>query len=127
MSQPTDLQYTASHEWVRNDANGHCTIGITDHAQEALGELVYVELPDIGTILTRGDACAVVESTKAASDVYSPLDGEVVAINEALADAPQLVNEAPFGDGWLFCIKLSDETQKDDLLSSADYAAGLDA
>ncbi|MGB7183510.1 MAG: glycine cleavage system protein GcvH [Burkholderiaceae bacterium] len=126
MSQSTELLYTSSHEWIRTEADGSCTIGITDHAQEALGELVYVELPDLGSSVTRGDACAVVESTKAASDVYSPLDGEVVAVNEALGDEPQAVNESPFDAGWLFRIKPSDESQKGDLLSADAYAGGLD-
>lgn len=124
---PTDLKYTPSHEWVRNEADGSCTVGITDHAQEALGELVYVELPAVGATLTRGEPCAVVESTKAASDVYSPLDGEVVAINEALADAPQAVNEAAFSGGWLFQIKPTDASQQDELIAAADYQAGLES
>jgi glycine cleavage system H protein len=126
VSQPTDLLYTESHEWVRIDADGTCTVGISDHAQDALGELVYVELPEMGATVSRGENCAVVESTKAASDVYAPLDGEVVAINESLADSPQLVNESAFGDGWLFRIKPADPGQQKELLNAADYEKGLD-
>lgn len=126
MSQPTDLLYTESHEWVRIDADGTCTVGISDHAQDALGELVYVELPEMGATVSRGENCAVVESTKAASDVYAPLDGEVVAVNESLADSPQLVNESAFGEGWLFRIKPADPGQQNELLNAADYEKGLD-
>ncbi len=123
---PDSLRYAASHEWVRREADGTCTIGITDHAQEALGELVYVELPETGATLTQGAQCAVVESTKAASDVYAPIGGEVIAVNESLADRPEAVNEDAFGSGWLFRITPSDESQIDALLSAADYSAGLD-
>ena len=126
MSQPTDLLYTESHEWVRVDADGTCTVGISDHAQDALGELVYVELPDVGATVARGENCAVVESTKAASDVYAPLDGDVIAVNESLADSPQLVNESAFGDGWLFRIKPANPDQQNELLNAADYEKGLD-
>jgi glycine cleavage system H protein len=99
-------------------------MGITAHAQDALGELVYVELPAVGRKLARGEACAVVESTKAASDVYAPVDAEVVAINEALADAPQTVNESPYDQGWLLRLKLADPTQVDALMSAQAYEAG---
>lgn len=126
VSQADNLLYTESHEWVRVDDDGTCTVGISDHAQEALGELVYVELPDVGDTLSRGDNCAVVESTKAASDVYAPLDGEVVAVNDALTDAPELVNQSAFGDGWLFRIKPSAPAQREELLSAADYNSGLE-
>lgn len=122
-TNPTDLKYTASHEWLRVEADGTATIGITAHAQEALGDLVYVELPDVGRTLAAGEACVVVESTKAASDVYAPVAGEVVAANTALADEPQKVNESPYGDGWLFKLKLADAAQVGGLLSAADYAA----
>lgn len=123
MSQntPTELKYTASHEWVRREADGTVTVGITDHAQDALGELVYVELPDLGRVLGAGEACMVVESTKAASDVYAPIDGEVVAINESLADAPQTINESAFGDGWLIRLKPTNPAQIDALLDAAGY------
>lgn len=124
---PADLKYTASHEWVRVEADGSLTVGITDHAQEALGELVYVELPAIGRNLSAGEACVVVESTKAASDVYAPVAGEVVAINEALEHAPQTVNEAAFAGGWLFKLKPADPAAVAGLLSAADYTAQADS
>jgi glycine cleavage system H protein len=124
LNNPSDLRYTSSHEWLRLEADGTATVGITFHAQDALGELVYVELPEVGRQLAQGDACVVVESTKAASDVYAPVSGEVVAVNTALVDAPQTVNEAPFGDGWLFRMKVSDRSQVDALLSADAYAAG---
>lgn len=118
---PHNLKYTASHEWVRHESDGTVTIGITEHAQEALGELVYVELPAVGRSLSQGEACMVVESTKAASDVYAPMSGEVVAINAALADAPQTVNESPFDQGWLIRIKPSLPNQADSLLNAQAY------
>ncbi len=105
MNFPQDLRYTASHEWVRLEADGSLTVGITDLAQDSLGELVYVELPAVGRTLKPQEACAVVESTKAASDVYAPIEGEVIAVNAQLASAPQSVNEAPYDAGWLFRIK----------------------
>jgi glycine cleavage system H protein len=124
VSNPADLKYAETHEWLRREADGTYVMGITAHAQDALGELVYVELPAIGRKLARGEACAVVESTKAASDVYAPVDAEVVAINEALADAPQTVNESPYDQGWLLRLKLSDPTQVDALMSAQAYEAG---
>ena len=124
MNNPADLRYTSSHEWLRVEADGTATVGITFHAQDALGELVYVELPQIGRQLAQGDACVVVESTKAASDVYAPVAGEVVAVNTALAEAPQTVNESPYADGWLFRIRPSDPAQLDALLSADAYTAG---
>ena len=124
MSNPADLKYAETHEWLRREADGTYVMGITAHAQDALGELVYVELPAIGRKLARGEACAVVESTKAASDVYAPVDAEVVAINEALADAPQTVNESPYDQGWLLRLKLADPTQVDALMSAQAYEAG---
>ncbi|MEZ5741762.1 MAG: glycine cleavage system protein GcvH [Burkholderiaceae bacterium] len=127
MSTPANLRFAASHEWVRQESDGTVTIGISDHAQQALGELVYVELPEVGRSLAKGESCAVVESTKAASDVYSPIDGEVVAVNETLADAPETVNEAAFEAGWLFKLKPTDAGQIDGLLSADEYSAGLDA
>jgi glycine cleavage system H protein len=127
LDNPTDLKYTASHEWLRREADGTVTVGITHHAQDALGELVYVELPDVGRQVEQGEACVVVESTKAASDVYAPITGEVVAINDTLADAPQTVNEAAFSDGWLFRIRPADAGQIDALLDAAAYAAGSGA
>lgn len=124
MDNPSDLKYTSSHEWLRDNGDGTATVGITSHAQEALGELVYVELPDAGRSVNAGEACVVVESTKAASDVYAPVAGEILEVNAALSDAPQTVNESPFGDGWLFRIRLSDPAQLAALLSASDYTAG---
>ena len=123
---PPDLKYTESHEWLRLEQDGSYTIGITQHAQEELGELVYVELPDVGRKLTKEEACCVVESTKAASDVYAPLAGEVLAVNEALKDSPQIVNEKPFSDGWLFRLKPDDPADTDGLISAADYARAIE-
>lgn len=122
-TNPLDLKYTESHEWVRDNGDGTVTVGITTHAQDALGELVYVELPSLGRKLAAGEACVVVESTKAASDVYAPVAGEVVAVNDELGDAPQTVNEFPYDAGWIFKIKLADHAAVNNLLSAADYTA----
>ena len=124
MASPSDLRYTESHEWVRDNGDGTVTVGITEHAQEALGELVYAELPQAGRRVARGEACAVVESTKAASDVYAPLDGEILAVNELLSSEPQTVNTAPFGDGWLFTMKPSDPAAAGALMTADAYDAG---
>jgi len=124
LNNPSDLRYTSSHEWLRLEADGTATVGITFHAQDALGELVYVELPEVGRKLAQGESCVVVESTKAASDVYAPVAGEVLAVNPALAEAPQTVNESPYGDGWLFRMRPSEPAQIDALLSADAYAAG---
>jgi glycine cleavage system H protein len=121
ISNPSDLKYTSSHEWLRLAGDGTGTVGITFHAQDALGELVYVELPAVGRKLAAGEACVVVESTKAASDVYAPVSGVVVAVNDALADAPQTVNEGPYENGWLFKLQLDDATQAAGMMSAADY------
>ena len=123
---PEDLKYTQSHEWVSREANGNVRIGITDHAQEALGDLVFVELPAVGDETDQGDSVAVVESVKAASDIYAPVTGEVVAINEVLEDDPGLINNDPYGDGWLYEVALSDETELDGLLDAAAYEGTLD-
>lgn len=123
---PTDLKYAASHEWVKSNDDGTVTIGITDHAQELLGDLVFVELPEEGAELTAGEQCAVVESVKAASDVYAPISGEVVAINADLEGEPELVNTAPFEGGWMFRVKLSSPEQLDDLMGADAYLASLD-
>lgn len=122
---PGDLNYTDTHEWVRKDENGVVTVGITDHAQASLGELVYVELPEVGSELSAGDACAVVESVKAASDVYSPVEGVVVEINEALADQPELVNEQPYDDGWIMRLDQVSEEEIAGLLDADAYEATL--
>lgn len=124
MSSPADRQYTESHEWVRANPDGTVTVGITAHAQDALGELVYVELPEPGRALGAGEACAVVESTKAASDVYSPIAGEVVSVNGDLGDAPQTVNSDPFEAGWLFTLKPADPAALGGLLSADAYDNG---
>lgn len=119
---PAELKYAASHEWARLEGD-IVTVGITDHAQDALGDLVYVELPEVGAQVAAGDEAGVVESVKAASDIYAPVSGEVVAVNEALIDAPEIVNSEPYGDGWLYQIKVSDVSELDKLMSAADYAA----
>lgn len=123
MNTPSDLRYTVTHEWVRPGPDGTVTVGITHLAQDQLGELVYVELPEPGRALAQGEACAVVESTKAASDVYAPLAGLVVEANAQLSAAPQTVNESPFDAGWLFRLQLSDTSQLDALLDAAGYDA----
>jgi glycine cleavage system H protein len=119
---PTDLKYTKSHEWVRMDDEGIATVGITDHAQELLGDLVFVELPEVGAELGAGGECAVVESVKAASDVYSPVTGEVIEVNEALAEAPETINQDAYGDGWIFRIRLADPDELDALMDADAYA-----
>jgi glycine cleavage system H protein len=119
---PSDLKYTQSHEWVRDEGDGTVTIGITDHAQEALGDLVFVELPEVGNSFDAGEDAAVVESVKAASDVYSPLGGEVVEANEILADAPETINEDPYEDGWIYKLRLVDAGELDGLMDADAYA-----
>ena len=123
---PGDLKYTKSHEWVREEEDGTVVVGITDHAQSALGDLVFVEPPEAGTEVAAGDACAVVESVKAASDVYSPVSGEVVEANDALADSPELVNQDPYGDGWIMRIQVSDASELGELLDAEAYEATLE-
>lgn len=120
MNVPDTLRYTGTHEWVRKEPDGTLSVGITDHAQEALGELVYVELPEVGKRLSAGDACVVVESVKAVSDVYAPLAGEVVAANAALKDAPGQVNKDPYG-AWLFRLRPAGEPDLSKLLDAAAY------
>lgn len=114
--------YTEDHEWLRVE-NGTATIGITDYAQEQLGDLVFVELPEVGKTFSKGDAAVVVESVKAASDVYAPVDGEIIAANDALSAEPALVNSSPAADGWLWKMKLADESQLEGLLDEAGYKA----
>ena len=113
---PEDLKYTKEHEWVRDHGDGTVTVGITDHAQDSLGDLVFVELPEAGQKVESGDACAVVESVKAASDIYSPLTGEVTETNQALGDAPETINEDPYGAGWIARIRPSDPGELDGLM-----------
>lgn len=125
MSVPGNLKYTESHEWLRREEDGSITIGITDHAQAELGDLVYVEPPEVGRQVEAREACCVVESTKAASDVYAPVAGEVVARNDALADNPELVNEQPFEGGWLFRLKPANPADVDALLSADDYQQAI--
>lgn len=123
---PADLRYVSSHEWIRLEDDGTAYVGISEHAQEAMGDLVYVELPEVGVTFAAGDEAGVVESVKAASDIYSPVTGEVVAVNEALEDEPELVNRDPYGDGWLFQLKVEDPADLDNLLSANDYAEQLE-
>ena len=123
--QPTDLRFAKSHEWVRDEGDGTATVGITDHAQELLGDLVFVDPPAVGDTVEPGGDCAVVESVKAASDVYSPVSGEITAINKALQDAPETINEDAFGEGWIFKVKMSDPAELDGLLDAAGYTAML--
>lgn len=121
MNLPTDLKYTESHEWIRTESDGTVTIGITDHAQAALGDLVYVELPKAGRTVAAGEACAIVESVKAASDVYAPLAGTIVAGNDTLSGAPEAVNENAY-DAWLFKLKPADAADLDRFMDSAAYS-----
>ncbi|QHM72307.1 glycine cleavage system protein GcvH [Mixta intestinalis] len=123
---PSDLKYRESHEWVRKEADGTWTVGITEHAQELLGDMVFVDLPEVGASVTAGDDCAVAESVKAASDIYAPLSGEIVAVNEELEGAPELVNSDSYGAGWLFRIKASDESELDQMLDAEGYQATID-
>src|SRR5262245_2211020 len=118
---PSDLKYLKSHEWVRVESDGTVTVGISDHAQDALGDLVFVEVPEVGAKLEQGGAAAVVESVKAASDVYTPVSGEVIAANESLTGTPELVNQDPYGNGWLFKIKPSNTAELTQLLDAAAY------
>ncbi|MCG7872226.1 MAG: glycine cleavage system protein GcvH [Candidatus Thiodiazotropha lotti] len=120
---PTDRRYAKSHEWIKDEGDGSLTIGITDHAQELLGDLVFVDLPEVGQSLDAGGDCAVVESVKAASDVYSPVSGEVIAINDVLDGAPETINEDAFGDGWMFKVKASDMSELNGLLDAEGYDA----
>lgn len=122
-NQPQDLKYAETHEWVRDEGDGIISIGISDHAQELLGDLVFVELPEVGAALAVGDECAVIESVKAASDIYSPVSGEVTEVNEALADAPETINDDPYVDGWIFKLKVADAAELDNLMDAAAYTA----
>ncbi|WP_297835012.1 glycine cleavage system protein GcvH [Thermomonas sp.] len=123
---PGDLKFHKSHEWVRVEGDGKATIGISDHAQGLLGDLVYVELPNVGDRIEAGNACAVVESVKAASDVYAPISGKVVEVNSALADKPETINEDAYGDGWMFVVELEDADQLNELLDADGYAELLE-
>ena len=123
---PGDLKVLKSHEWVRVEGDGKATVGISDHAQGLLGDLVYVELPNVGDQVEAGNACAVVVSVKAASDVYAPVGGKVLEVNAALADKPETINEDAYGDGWLFVLQLDDPEQLNELLGPDDYAELLE-
>ena len=123
---PGDLLFTSEHEWLRREDDGNVTIGITDHAQAALGDLVYVELPEVGQEVEGGGDLAVVESVKAASDVYAPIDGTVVEINEDLANDPEIINADPYGDGWLVKLQPNDDLDEDALLTPEAYQELLD-
>jgi len=120
---PSELRYRESHEWVRDEGNGTAVVGISDHAQAALGDMVFIELPEPGMSYDQGEACAVVESVKAASDIYAPVSGEVIEANAALEDTPELVNTDPYVDGWLFKIKLSDPEELGGLHDAEAYAS----
>ena len=124
---PSDLKYAKSHEWVRVEKDGTVTLGITHHAQDLLGDMVFVETPDIGRTLKAGDACAVVESVKAASDVYSPISGEVVEANDALSGSPELVNNEPYAAGWIMRVKPANSAELAGLMDAAAYQAFLDS
>ncbi|MBP2168159.1 glycine cleavage system H protein [Erwinia toletana] len=123
---PVELKYRDSHEWVRKEADGSYTVGITEHAQELLGDMVFVDLPEVGATFAAGDDCAVAESVKAASDIYAPLSGEIVAVNSELEANPELVNSDPYSDGWLFKIKASDESELDSMMDADAYKASID-
>ena len=123
MSDTTELRYLASHEWGRIDEEGILTVGISEHAQDLLGDIVFVELPDIGKELDAEEESAIVESVKAASDVYAPLSGEVIEVNEKLLDEPEIVNSSPLEDGWFFKIKLNDISSFENLMTEEEYNA----
>jgi len=122
---PSDLKYIASHEWVREEDDGTVTIGITDHAQELLGDVVYVELPELESEVAVDDEIAVVESVKAASDIFAPISGTIIAVNEALEDAPETVNSSAYDDGWMFKMKPAELAELDNLLDSEAYLAEI--
>ena len=124
---PAELKYAETHEWVSLEDDGTVVVGITDHAQDALGDIVYVELPEVGASADSGGEVAVVESVKAASDIYSPVSGEIVEINSALEDQPETVNQSPYGDGWLFRVKLAEPEDIQSLMDADAYKAMIDA
>ena len=123
---PSDLRYRDSHEWVRLEDDGSVVVGISDHAQAALGDIVFVELPEPGMSYAQGDACAVVESVKAASDIYAPISGEIIEFNPALEDDPSLVNSDPYGDGWLFSMTPADVDEIDGLMGKKEYIESIE-
>lgn len=123
---PSELKFTRTHEWVRDEGEGIYTVGISEYAQSLLGDMVFIDLPEVGDTVDAGDECAVAESVKAASDIYSPLTGEIIVINDDLESNPELVNKDPYGDGWLFQIALSEPSDLDDLLDVDVYESSLD-
>ena len=123
---PSELKYATSHEWIRNEGDGTVTVGITEHAQDLLGDMVFVELPDVDDEVSTGDDICVAESVKAASDIYAPVAGKIVAVNEELEDSPELVNSDAFGEGWLFKIKMDDAGELESLLDAEGYKNSID-
>ncbi len=123
---PSELRYASTHEWVRDEGKGLFTVGITEHAQELLGDMVFVELPEVGAVVGAGDDVAVAESVKAASDVYSPISGTITAVNSDLEDSPEMVNSDAFGDGWLFQIEAEDPSEVEGLLDAEGYGNSID-
>jgi glycine cleavage system H protein len=121
-----ELKYLSSHEWARVEEDGTVTIGITDHAQDALGDVVFVDLPEVGTTISTGEEVAVVESVKAASDIYSPVSGEVIEVNELLQDSPETVNSSPYDEGWFFRVRPEDLSELDEALDADDYRQALE-
>jgi glycine cleavage system H protein len=124
---PVDLKYAPTHEWARLNDDGSVTIGISDHAQEQLGDMVYVEVPEVGQVVAAAEACAVVESVKAASDVYAPLAGKVMEINESLVDSPEIVNQDAYGEGWMFRLRPSDPAELEELMDAETYESLLES
>jgi len=123
---PSELRYATSHEWIRNEGDGTYVVGISEHAQELLGEMVFIEVPVIGNKYSAGDEVGVVESVKAASDVYAPISGEVVAVNEELEETPEHINNDPYGDGWIFRIKADDASEVEGLLNAENYRNSIE-
>lgn len=126
MTNPVELYYAETHEWVRQEDDGSLTVGITDHAQDLLGDLVFAELPEVGATFEAGDVCMLLESVKAASDIYMPVSGEIIAVNTALEDEPELINQDAFVEGWLFKVQATDSAGLDKLLSAEAYETSLD-
>lgn len=123
---PNELKYAKSHEWARLEEDGTVTTGITHHAQEQLGDVVFVELPEVGAVLKAQDEAGVVESVKAASDIYAPVGGEVIAVNDNLSDDPELINKDPYGAGWIYKLRIDNEADLDDLMSADEYVESYD-
>ena len=124
---PSELKYASSHEWARLESDGTVAVGITDHAQDQLGDVIYAEVPEVGRVLAAGEEAGVVESVKAASDIYSPVSGEVIAVNQGLEDEPELINNEPYDGGWFFRLQPSDLSDLEQLMSADDYADEVEA